>query len=289
MTSFTNKQLLTIYDKPMINYPISTLMMAGIRDILIISSAEYIDQYKKYFGDGKHLGMDFSYIVQPEPKGLAQAFTLGKDFIGEDDVMMILGDNIFCSEKMGDHLAKAVENAKNHRATVFAYEVEDPERFGVVEFDENGKAISIEEKPAEPKSNYAVVGLYAYDKSVIDIASNIEPSARGEYEITTVNEEYLKRGLLDVVIFESGAHWLDTGIPETMLDAANFVFGEQKRTNRYAGCFEEIAYLNGWVSAEQLTNYFISQGRNKSAYDNYVLGVEKRNEVLMKVLKSKRK
>jgi len=250
ITCGVSKQLLAVYDKPMIYYPISVLMLAGIRDILIITTPEDQSSFQRLLGDGSSFGVNFTYAVQPKPEGLAQAFLIGKDFIGTDSVALVLGDNIF----YGAHLSKLVRTAaaRPHGATVFGYYVCDPERFGVVEFDENGNAVSIEEKPAVPRSNYAVTGLYFYDNSVAKIAESIKPSARGELEITEVNNAYLKRGDLHVETLGRGYAWLDTGTHESMLDAANFIHTIETRQGLQVACLQEIAFENGWLSAAEI-------------------------------------
>lgn len=250
ITCGVSKQLLAVYDKPMIYYPISVLMLAGIRDILIITTPEDQSSFQRLLGDGSSFGVNFTYAVQPKPEGLAQAFLIGKDFIGSDSVALVLGDNIF----YGAHLSKLVRTAaaRPHGATVFGYYVCDPERFGVVEFDENGNAVSIEEKPAVPRSNYAVTGLYFYDNSVVEIAESIKPSARGELEITEVNNAYLKRGDLHVETLGRGYAWLDTGTHESMLDAANFIHTIETRQGLQVACLQEIAFENGWLSAAEI-------------------------------------
>ncbi len=250
VTMGVSKQMLPIYDKPMIYYPISVLMMAGIRDILIITTPEDSDAFKRLLGDGSTFGVNFEYRVQPKPEGLAQAFIIGDTFIGKDNCALVLGDNIFYGSGLSEKLLKATQ--KQNGATVFGYWVSDPERFGVVEFDDNGNAISIVEKPENPKSNYAVTGLYFYDNEVIDIAKNIKPSARGELEITTVNAEYLKRGKLTVEKLGRGYAWLDTGTHESLLEASEFIRTIQKRQGLQVSCLEEIAYVNGWINEDQL-------------------------------------
>ena len=250
ITCGVSKQLLAIYDKPMIYYPISVLMLAGIREILIITTPEDQSSFQRLLGDGSNFGVKFTYAVQPRPEGLAQAFIIGKEFIGKDNVALVLGDNIF----YGAHLSRLVKAAaaREKGATVFGYYVCDPERFGVVEFDNTGKAVSIEEKPREPKSNYAVTGLYFYDNDVVSIAENIKPSARGELEITSVNNEYLKRGDLHVETLGRGYAWLDTGTHKSMLDAANFIHTVETRQGLQVACLQEIAFENGWLTAEQI-------------------------------------
>ena len=253
LTMVTSKQLLPVYDKPMIYYPLSTLMLAGIRDILIISTPTDTPRFEDLLGDGSQFGVNLSYCVQPSPDGLAQAFILGEEFIGDDACAMVLGDNIFYGNGFGKLLRSATENAeKNSRATVFGYYVTDPERFGVVEFDENGKAISIEEKPAEPKSNYAVTGLYFYPAGVSNRANQVKPSKRGELEITTLNEMYLHEELLDVQLLGRGFAWLDTGTMDSLVEAASFVQMVEKRQGIKISAPEEIAYKNGWIDREEL-------------------------------------
>ena len=252
LTMVTSKQLLPVYDKPMIYYPISTLMLAGIKDILIISTPEDTPRFENLLGDDSQLGIKLSYKVQPSPDGLAQAFLIGEDFIGDEACAMVLGDNIFYGNGFGKILREAAQNAENGRATVFGYYVEDPERFGIVEFDENGKVISVEEKPAQPKSNYAITGLYFYNKEVVAEAKKVKPSARGELEITTLNDQYLQRGLLDVKLLGRGFAWLDTGTMDSLVEAANFVQMVEKRQGIKVSALEEIAYRNGWISKEKL-------------------------------------
>ncbi len=253
LTMVTSKQLLPVYDKPMIFYPLSTLMLAGIREVLIISTPQDLPNFRRLLGDGSHFGLELSYAEQPSPDGLAQAFLIGREFIGDDACAMVLGDNIFYGNGFGKSLRQAAANAEeNNRATVFGYYVPDPERFGVVEFDEAGKAISIEEKPTEPKSNYAVTGLYFYPAGVSDQAALVKPSARGELEITTLNEMYLKAGLLDVQLLGRGFAWLDTGTMESLAEAADFVRVVQNRQGIEISAPEEIAFRNGWITKEQL-------------------------------------
>lgn len=250
ITRGVSKQLLGVYDKPMIYYPISTLMLAGIRDILIITTPEDQPSFQRLLGDGSRFGVRFSYAVQPKPEGLAQAFLIGKSFIGADSVALVLGDNIFYGAGLEQLLLQAA--ARTEGATVFGYYVRDPERFGVVEFDKNGKAVSIEEKPEKPKSHYAVTGLYFYDNDVVNIAENIRPSARGELEITAVNSEYLRRGKLNVEVFKNGYAWLDTGTHDSMLDAANFIRTIETRQGLQIACLQEIAYEKGWMTTQDV-------------------------------------
>ena len=253
LTMVTSKQLLPVYDKPMIYYPLSTLMLAGIRNILIISTPEDTPRFEHLLGDGSQFGVNLSYKVQPSPDGLAQAFLLGEEFIGPDSCAMVLGDNIFYGNGFGKILRAAVENAeKNERATVFGYYVNDPERFGIVEFDENGKVISVEEKPKHPKSNYCITGLYFYPKGVSAMAHKVKPSARGELEITTLNDMYLKKDLLDVQLLGRGFAWLDTGTMDSLVEAADFVRMIEQRQSIKISAPEEIAYKNGWINREKL-------------------------------------
>lgn len=264
LTMVTSKQLLPIYDKPMIYYPLSTLMMAGIRDILIISTPEDTPRFETLLGDGSKFGINLSYAVQPTPNGLAQAFVIGAEFIGNDSVCMVLGDNIFYGDGFKKRLSKAVENIEVRRkSTVFGYYVPDPERFGVVEFDDDGNAVSIEEKPKNPKSNYAVVGLYFYTNDVVNIAKNIKPSSRGEYEITAVNQVYLEKGKLDVITFGRGFTWLDTGTHESLADASAFVKMIEEHQGLKIGCLEEVAYKNGWITKEQLKEQAALMSKNQ--------------------------
>lgn len=265
ITKGISKQLMPIYDKPMIYYPLSTLMMAGIRDILIITTPHDQDQFQRLLGDGSELGIHIQYAVQPKPEGLAQAFIIGEDFIGDDNVALVLGDNIFHGESFGQSLARC-NNPEG--GIVFAYQVSDPERYGVVEFDENMRAISIEEKPENPKSSYAVVGLYFYDNSVVEIAKNIQPSHRGELEITTVNEEYLKRNKLKVEIMDRGSAWLDTGTFESMNDASEYIRVVEKRTGLKIGCIEEVAYKEEFINKQQLL--VLAEPLLKSGYGKYL-------------------
>lgn len=268
ITKEVSKQLLPIYDKPMIYYPLSVLMLAGIKDILIISTPTDTEKFARLLGDGSNFGIKLSYLVQPEPKGLAQAFTIGKEFIGEDNVAMILGDNIFYGDGLQDKLYRAIDNADKGLATIFSYHVPDPERFGVVEFDKEGKAISIEEKPTNPKSNYAATGLYFYDNRVIDYASNLEPSERGEYEITDVNRKYLEDDTLFVETLGRGYSWLDTGTFDSLNEASDFVKTVQKNGQMIA-CLEEIAYLNGWITKDKVREIGMSMAKN--AYGKYLI------------------
>lgn len=261
-----SKQILTVYDKPMIYYPLSTLMLAGIREVLVISTPRDLPGFEELLGDGSALGMKFSYAVQPEPKGLAQAFIIGEEFIGDDNVCLVLGDNIFYGYGFSGRLAAAA--ARKEGATIFGYHVSNPEDFGVVEFDKDWNVLSIEEKPKEPKSNYAVPGLYFYDNSVVEIAKNVKPSARGELEITSVNNEYLARKQLKVELFGRGMAWLDTGTHSAMLAAANFVETVQNRQGLYVSCIEEIAYRNGWINKDQLLEQ--AQRLGKSEYGQYL-------------------
>ncbi len=272
LTMVTSKQLLPIYDKPMVFYPLSTLMLAGIRDILIISTPTDLPNFERLLGDGSDFGVHFSYKVQPSPDGLAQAFILGEEFIGDDACAMVLGDNIFYGNGFRRSLKGAAENAeKNGRASVFGYYVNDPERFGVVEFDANGKAISIEEKPAQPKSNYAVTGLYFYPAGVSKRANEVKPSARGELEITTLNEMYLKDDLLDVSLMGRGYAWLDTGTMDSLVEATDFVQMIQKRQSIVISAPEEIAFINGWIDKETLMES--AQRYGKSPYGAHLKNV----------------
>lgn len=253
LTKVTSKQLLPIYDKPMIYYPMSVLMSAGIRDILIISTPQDTPRFEALLGDGSQFGLHLSYAVQPSPDGLAQAFIIGADFIGDDTVAMVLGDNIFSGHGLKHRLRAAVQNAEQGKgATVFGYYVDDPERFGIVEFDSQGRAISIEEKPQKPKSNYCVTGLYFYDNRVVEYAKGLKPSARGELEITDLNRIYLENGELNVELLGQGITWLDTGTHESLVEATNFVKTVETHQNRKIGCLEDIAYMNGWITREDV-------------------------------------
>lgn len=268
LTLGTSKQMMPIYDKPMIYYPLATLMRAGIKEILIISTPHDLPNFERLLGDGKNLGCSFHYKVQEVPNGLAQAFVIGEEFIGNDKVALVLGDNIFYGVGMG-HLL--MENTNPDGGVIFAYHVRDPKRYGVVEFDENNVAISIEEKPENPKSNFAVPGLYFYDNEVVEIAKNLKPSARGEYEITDVNKEYLKRGKLKVAILNRGTAWLDTGTFESLMQAGQFVQVIEERQGLKVGCIEEIAYRNGWIDRKQLEQ--LAEPLVKSGYGKYLLEI----------------
>jgi glucose-1-phosphate thymidylyltransferase len=270
LTLAVSKQLMPVYDKPMIYYPLSVLMLAGIREILIISTPHDLPGFQKLLGDGSQLGCTFEYAEQPEPNGLAQAFVIGEEFIGKDKVALILGDNIFYASGLVG-LLQAANDPIGGR--VFAYRVSDPERYGVVEFDSDGKVISIEEKPSQPKSNYAVPGLYFYDNSVVEIAKNLKPSARGEYEITDVNQEYLKRGQLTVSVFNRGTAWLDTGTFASLMQAGQFVQVMEERQGQKISCIEEIAYRMGYITKEELVA--LAQPLVKSGYGSYLLGLLK--------------
>lgn len=267
LTIAVSKQLLPIYDKPLIYYPLSILMLAGIRDILIISSPEAIEQYKSLLKDGSSLGVRFSYAVQDKPRGLADAFIIGEDFIGNDDVCLILGDNVFYGQNLALTLKQAISN--NTGATVFGYPVKHPREFGVVEFDKDFNVISIEEKPEKPKSSYAVPGLYFYDNSVVEIAKNVKPSARGEIEITSINNEYLSRKQLKVILLGRGTVWLDTGSPSGMMQAATYVEVVQNRQGLYISCLEEIAWRNGYITTEQLRQ--LGENLAQTEYGQYLL------------------
>ncbi len=269
ITKGVSKQLLPIYDKPMVYYPISALMLAGIREILIISTPQDLPGFERLLGDGSDYGVNFQYAEQPSPDGLAQAFIIGEEFIGDDSVCLVLGDNIFYGQGFPNMLRNAVKDAENNnKATVFGYYVNDPERYGVADFDKDGKVLSIEEKPANPKSNYAVVGLYFYPNSVVEIAKNIKPSARGELEITTVNQVYLKNEELKVQIFGRGFAWLDTGTHDSLSEASVFVEVLEKRQGLKISCLEEIAWRNGWISDEQLLE--IVETMKKNSYGQYL-------------------
>jgi len=269
LTKVTSKQLLPIYDKPMIYYPLSVLMNAGIRDILIISTPEDTPRFEALLGDGHPFGINLSYAVQPSPDGLAQAFIIGEEFIGGDSVAMVLGDNIFHGQGLTRRLKAAA--ARETGATVFGYYVDDPERFGIVEFDDKGKAISIEEKPEHPKSNYCVTGLYFYDNHVVEYAKNLKPSARGELEITDLNRIYLEQGALHVELLGQGFTWLDTGTHESLVDATNFIKTMETHQHRKIGCLEEIAYLNGWISKDEVLKVY--EVLKKNQYGQYLKDV----------------
>ena len=269
LTKAISKQIMPVYDKPMIYYPLSTLMLAGIRDILIISTPRDISTFEELFGTGEQLGLSFTYAIQESPRGLADAFLVGEKFIGNDRVALVLGDNIFYGQSFSRVLKAAAEREKG--ATIFGYYVKDPREYGVVEFDENGKALSIEEKPEHPKSKYAVPGLYFYDNDVVEIAKNVKPSARGEIEITSVNNEYLRRGTLHVETLGRGFAWLDTGNHDALLDAADFVAAFQKRQGLYISCIEEIAYKRGFIDREQLVK--LAQPLLKTAYGQYLMEI----------------
>jgi glucose-1-phosphate thymidylyltransferase len=271
ITKGVSKQLLPIYDKPMVYYPLSVLMLAGIREVLVISTPDDIDGFKRLLGDGSQFGMELSYAIQPHPDGLAQAFILGEEFIGQSNVCLVLGDNIFYGPGFTSMLRQAA--ARQNGATVFGYQVKDPERFGVVEFDERKRAISIEEKPEYPKSNFAVTGLYFYDNDIIEIAKQVKPSERGELEITTVNQIYLERGDLNVELLERGFAWLDTGTQGSLLEAAQFVETLEKRQGYKVACLEEIALNNAWLSKEQV--FAIGQTMNKNSYGQYLMSLVK--------------
>lgn len=270
ITKGVSKQLLPIYDKPMVYYPVSVLMLAGIRDILIISTPQDLPSFRRLFGDGSAIGVRFSYAEQPSPDGLAQAFIIGKQFVGDDSVCLVLGDNIFYGSDLTSKLLAAVEAAeKRQRATVFGYWVDEPQRYGVAEFSPDGKCLSIEEKPAHPKSNYAVVGLYFYPNKVLQVASEVKPSARGELEITSVNQRFLQDGELDVQALGRGFAWLDTGTHDSLADASIFVETIEKRTGLKIACLEEIAFEKGWISAEELRELALPMAGN--AYGKYLL------------------
>ena len=272
LTMVTSKQLLPVYDKPMIYYPLSVLMNAGIRDLLIISTPQDLPRFQELLRDGSQFGVRLSYKEQPSPDGLAQAFIIGEEFIGDDSVAMVLGDNIFAGHGLKKRLKAAIENAESGRgATVFGYYVDDPERFGIVEFDKNGKAVSIEEKPAKPKSNYCVTGLYFYDNRVVKYAKNLKPSARGELEITDLNRIYLEENQLNVELLGQGFTWLDTGTHESLVEATNFVKTIEQHQHRKIACLEEIAYLNGWISKEDVLKVY--ELLKKNQYGQYLKDV----------------
>lgn len=271
ITKGVSKQLLPIYDKPMVYYPISVLMLAGIRDILIISTPQDLSSFRRLLGDGSDYGVHFTYAEQPSPDGLAQAFIIGEEFVGDDSVCLVLGDNIFHGAGLSDLLRDAVQNAERGKATVFGYWVDDPERYGVAEFDKNGNCLSIEEKPQHPKSNYAVVGLYFYPNKVVDVAKHIKPSARGELEITTVNQRFLEDGELKVCTLKRGFAWLDTGTHDSLADASIFVEVIEKRQGLKIACLEGIAYRNGWITEEKMRS--LAQPMIKNQYGQYLLKV----------------
>ena len=273
LTKAVSKQLLPLYDKPMIYYPLSVLMLAKIREVLIISTPRDLPVFKELLGDGTLLGMKFEYKVQEKPRGLADAFIVGKDFIGNDDVAMVLGDNIFYGQSFTSTLTRAVESIKNNKgAVIFGYYVKDPTAYGVVEFNKDGKVLGIEEKPQEPKSNYAVPGLYFYDNSVVQIAENVKPSKRGEIEITAVNNEYLKQGKLNVELLGRGMAWLDTGTYDGLLEASNFIATIQKRQGMYVSCIEEIAYRNKWISKDTLLETASGYKTDYGEYLKFIAG-----------------
>ena len=272
LTKAISKQIMPVYDKPMIYYPLSTLMLAGIREVLIISTPRDLPVFRDLFGDGSQLGMHFEYAIQEQPRGLADAFIIGDKFIGSDSVALVLGDNIFYGQSFSKVLKNAAARVENEGgATIFGYYVRDPREYGVVEFDENGKALSIEEKPQNPKSNYAVPGLYFYDNDVVEIAKNVKPSARGEIEITSINNEYLSRGTLSVETLGRGFAWLDTGNHDALLDASDFVAAFQKRQGLYISCIEEIAYKRGFIDKEQLLK--LAEPLMKTNYGKYLVEV----------------
>ena len=273
ITKGISKQLIPVFDKPMIYYPLSVLMLAGIRDILVISTPADLPGFRRLLGDGSNYGIRLEYAEQPSPDGLAQAFIIGEKFIGNDNVCLVLGDNIFVGSDFNSMLAKAVANADEQRATIFGYYVNDPERYGVAEFDSEGHCLSIEEKPQQPKSNYAVVGLYFYPNSVVNIAKNIKPSARGELEITTVNQAYLQQQELDVQILHRGFAWLDTGTFDSLSEASTFIEVIEKRQGLKIACLEEIAYTNGWITADKLRQ--LAQPMLKNGYGQYLLSLIK--------------
>ncbi len=269
ITKATSKQLVPIYDKPMIYYPLSVLMLAGIKDILLISTPEYVGRFEELFGDGQEIGLNIEYAIQEEPRGLADAFIVGADFIGDDAVALVLGDNIFYGAGLSEKLQEAA--LKTSGATVFGYQVKDPERFGVVEFDKDGKALSIVEKPKQPKSNYAVTGLYFYDNDVVEIAANVKPSERGEIEISDINQAYLDRGDLDVQVMGRGYAWLDTGTLDSLLEASSFIATIQKQQNLKVASLEEIAYRMGYIDIAQLEK--LAQPLKKNDYGQYLLRI----------------
>lgn len=271
ITKGVSKQLLPIYDKPMVYYPLSVLMLAGIRDILIISTPQDLPSFRRLLGDGSDYGVHFTYAEQPSPDGLAQAFIIGEEFVGDDSVCLVLGDNIFHGAGLSDLLHDAVQNAERGKATVFGYWVDDPERYGVAEFDKNGNCLSIEEKPQHPKSNYAVVGLYFYPNKVVDVAKHIKPSARGELEITTVNQRFLEDGELKVCTLKRGFAWLDTGTHDSLAEASIFVEVIEKRQGLKIACLEGIAYRNGWITEEKMRS--LAQPMIKNQYGQYLLKV----------------
>ena len=272
LTKVTSKQLLPIYDKPMIYYPMSVLMSAGIRDILVISTPQDLPRFKDLLGDGHQFGVRLSYAEQPSPDGLAQAFIIGEEFIGNDNVAMVLGDNIFAGHGLSKRLRAAVENAENGKgATVFGYYVDDPWRFGIVEFDKEGHAVSIEEKPEHPKSNYCVTGLYFYDNRVVEYAKSLKPSKRGELEITDLNRMYLEQGELNVELLGQGFTWLDTGTHESLVEATNFVMTVEKHQHRKIACLEDIAYMNGWITREDVLETY--EVMKKNQYGQYLKDV----------------
>lgn len=269
LTRVTSKQLLPVYDKPMIYYPLSVLMNAGINEILIISTPDDTPRFEKLFGNGKELGLKLKYAVQEQPNGLAQAFVIGRRFIGQDNVAMILGDNIFAGHGLNKRLRQAVKNAESGKgATIFGYYVDDPERFGIVEFNEDGKAVSLEEKPKKPKSNYCVTGLYFYDNKVVEYAKKLKPSARGEYEITDLNKIYLENDSLHVEVLGQGFTWMDTGTHESLVDATDFIKSVETHQHRKVACLEEIAYLNGWINRNQLIKLYKPMKNNQ--YGQYL-------------------
>lgn len=272
LTRVTSKQLLPVYDKPMIYYPLSVLMNAGIRDILIISTPQDTPRFEDLLGDGSKIGINLQYAVQPSPDGLAQAFIIGADFIGNDSVAMVLGDNIFAGHGLKKRLLRAAALSESGKgATIFGYYVDDPERFGIVEFDENGKAVSIEEKPVKPKSNYCVTGLYFYDNRVVGYAKSLTPSKRGELEITDLNRIYLEQGALNVELLGQGFTWLDTGTHESLAEATNFIKTVEQHQHRKVACLEEIAYLNGWITREQVID--LAESMLKNQYGQYLMDV----------------